>query len=201
MTINISSESAINLDSNIYIPRIQITSNATYTINTAGQNRTILVDTLDIAGSIKVIGGGKLTIFVTKSFPEGYYNLIKENPQTQLNLVYLGTATLKINNGSTINGNMIIKSSNPNANVNVDISGGVTINGIVLTNGKKVDVHDGAKGDLMLIAPNGTVTLNGSGLINGTVIAEKFEYEWWCEPQICGHQHNWLSVRVDGACC
>ncbi|WP_320164510.1 PilX N-terminal domain-containing pilus assembly protein [uncultured Trichococcus sp.] len=173
--LNISSNDGLNLDSDVYIPKIKITSDATYTINTAGQDRTILVDNLDVAGSIKVTGGGKLTIYITKSFPEGYYNLIKENPQTQLNLVYLGTATLKINNGSTINGNIIIKSSNPHANVNVDIGGGATINGIFLTNGNKVNVHDGAKGDLALIAPTGIVTFNGSGPINGTVIANQFD--------------------------
>ena len=171
--LNISSNDGIILDSDVYISKIQITSNATYTINTAGLDRTILVDTLDIAGSIKVAGGGKLTIYITKTFPQGYYNLMKENSESQLNLVYLGTSTIKISNGNTINANIIIKSSH--ANVNVVIAGGVTINGFFLTNGKKVDVNNGAKGNMMIIAPTGTVNLNGSGLISGTVIANQFD--------------------------
>lgn len=165
----------LDLVTDVYIPELDITwtsGDSKVKINTNGKDRAILVDNLNIAGNVEIIGGGKLTIYITKSFPQGYYNLIKENSESQLNLVYLGTSTIKIDSGSKIDANIIIKSSD--ANVKVEIAGGATFNGVLLTTGNKVDVTGGAKGDMMLIAPTGTVTLNGSGSINGSVIAKQF---------------------------
>lgn len=165
----------LDLVTDVYIPELDITwtsGDSKVKINTNGKERVILVDNLNIAGNVEIIGGGKLTIYITKSFPQGYYNLIKENSESQLSLVYLGTSTVKIDSGSKINANIIIKSSN--ANVKVEIAGGATFNGVLLTSGNKVDLTNGSKGYMMVIAPTGTVTLNGSGSINGSFIANQF---------------------------
>ena len=83
----------LDLDTDVYIPEIDITwtsNDSKVQINTDGKDRTILVDNLNIAGNVEITGGGKLTIYITKAFPKVIIIIIKENPQTQLNLVYVG---------------------------------------------------------------------------------------------------------------
>ncbi|WP_434351258.1 PilX N-terminal domain-containing pilus assembly protein [Trichococcus flocculiformis] len=164
----------LDLESDVYIPEIKITwtsNDSSFNINTNGQNRTILVDTLDIAGNIKVIGGGKLTVYVTNKFKINNNNLyLNEGGNlSQLTFVYLGEGAFHLDNSNKINGHMIVK----NANVKVD---SIPINGIFLTGSKSIQLTGGnASSNMMLIAPDAAVSISGSYSINGSVIANQFD--------------------------
>ncbi|WP_321434359.1 PilX N-terminal domain-containing pilus assembly protein [Trichococcus flocculiformis] len=173
------------LDSNDYIPKMKVTvypnkkdksEKSIFSITTDGQDRTILVDELEItSNNLIVTGGGTLTIVVTNklnitSIPN-FNSIDPENPVNPVNLIYLGKEPVELSNwkGANINANIIIKEAAVSANT-------TKINGILLTGGSSVVLSGGnADSNMMLIAPKAAVSLMGSYSINGTVIANSFD--------------------------
>ena len=161
----------LKLESDVYIPEMTSNSNRSFSIDTGGANRTILVDALDLGGDIHVEGEGTLTIVVTNSFNinNGGISFNKDGSQSKLSLVYLGNSELNLEKIKQINGNMIVKNAGVKTNNTI-------INGVFLTGGSSVQLSGGGAGsNMMLIAPNAAVSLAGSYSINGTVIAKTFE--------------------------
>lgn len=161
----------LNLESDVYIPEMTSNSNRSFSINTGGTNRTILVDALDLGGDIHVEGEGTLTIVIKNSFNinNGGISFNKDGSQSKLSLVYLGNSELDLGKIKQINGNMIVKNAGIKTNNTI-------INGVFLTGGSTVQLSGGGSGsNMMLIAPNAAVSLTGSYSINGTVVAKTFE--------------------------
>jgi hypothetical protein len=172
--LNIQGSYELFLESDVYIPIITSTWNQVFTINTQGQNRTILVDKMVIDSSNLIItGGGTLTIFVRDELDISHLPNFNNNKNSvPLNLIFLGTDNnkFKLSDWSaTINGNIIVKN-------NIDIfANSLSIKGIFLTASKSVQLTGGnAVSNMMLIAPSAEVSLQGSYSINGTVIAKQF---------------------------
>ena len=161
----------LKLESDVYIPEMTSNSNRSFSIDTGGFNRTILVDALDLGGDIHIEGEGTLTIVVKNSFNinNGGVSFNKDGSQSKLSLVYLGNSELDLGKIKQINGNMIVKNAGVKTNNTI-------INGVFLTGGSTVQLSGGGAGsNMMLIAPNAAVTLTGSYSINGTVVAKTFE--------------------------
>ena len=178
----------LELDSNVYIPKMKITvnpykkdksKNSIFSITTDGQDRTILVDELEItSNNLIAIGGGTLTIVVTDklnitSVPN--FNSIDpvdpDNPVNPVNLIFLGKDPVVLSGweDANINANIIIKEAAVSANT-------TKINGILLTGGDQVNLSGGkVESNMMLIAPKAAVSLTGSYAISGTVIAKTFD--------------------------
>ncbi|CZQ91728.1 PilX N-terminal domain-containing pilus assembly protein [Trichococcus collinsii] len=161
----------LKLESDVYIPEMTSNSNRSFSIDTGGFNRTILVDALDLGGDIHIEGEGTLTIVVKNSFNinNGGVSFNKDGSQSKLSLVYLGNSELDLGKIKQINGNVIVKNAGVKTNNTI-------INGVFLTGGSTVQLSGGGAGsNMMLIAPNAAVTLTGSYSINGTVVAKTFE--------------------------
>lgn len=163
----------LKLESDVYIPKITSNSNRSFTINTSGADRTILVDTLEVGGDIHVTGAGTLTIVVKNSFTikTGGISINEGSTPSKLTLVYLGNSKLDLENIKQINGHMIVKSADVKAK-------NTSTNGVFLTGGSSVELSGGnPDSNMMLLAPNAAVSLTGSYSIKGTVIAKTFEME------------------------
>ena len=163
----------LKLESDVYIPKIVSNSNRSFTINTGGADRTILVDTLEVGGDIHLSGAGKLTIVVKNAFTikTGGISINESGTPSKLTLVYLGNSALDLENIKQISGHMIVKSAGVEAK-------NTSIKGVFLTGGSSVALSGGnADSKMMLIAPNAAVSLAGSYSINGTVIAKTFKME------------------------
>ncbi|MCA9765471.1 MAG: hypothetical protein KC455_03535 [Carnobacterium sp.] len=162
----------LKLESDVYIPRIEMSADEILSVNTGDSDYTILVDSLKMNGDtrLQIQGGGTLTIVIKNSFSVDsgsvYFN--ENQNSNKLILVYLGDAALNLGNNLKINGHMIVKKADVAIN-------SVPINGVFLTGGKKVEFTGGFPGSkMMLIAPNAVVSLAGSYSINGAVVAKKF---------------------------
>lgn len=161
----------LKLESDVYIPEMKSNSNRSFSIDTGGANRTILVDALDLGGDIHVEGEGTLTIVVTNSFNinNGGISFNEDGTPSKITIVYLGNSELNFGEIKQINGNMIVKNADVKTNNTI-------INGVFLTGGNSVQLTGGGAGsNMMLIAPNAAVSLTGSYSINGAVIAKTFE--------------------------
>ena len=163
----------LDVSDNISFNDIIVGSGKTLTIDPMGGNHTILVDDLSVmSGSLNIVGEGTITMVVTGKMAFNHTSYIN-NPGTsdQLVFIYKGP-TPNFNDITKMNAHVIVLGNKGPLNIN-----GSTINGVVLTDNQNVN-HTGYNGqgssNMMLIAPNGNVTLSNAA-INGTVIAEKFE--------------------------
>lgn len=126
INLTISKKSAkLVLDSDVYISEIQNKSNETYTINTTGQDRMIVVGTLNSGGNIVVTGGGTLTI-VTDTITNINNISFNGGGSANITLVYLGDTALDFA-GNAVYNMMLIA---PNAAVS--LTGTCSINGMVI---------------------------------------------------------------------
>lgn len=153
---------------------VRLNNGNNFKINTNGKNITIFVNELDLqAPEIKVVGDGTITIVVKNTLNIiGTVRINSNGSRNQFNLIYLGTnsATLSSWGTSEINGNLVFTRSDLKANSTL-------VNGIVLVGGNLVELSGGRNGEsskMLLIAPNGKVTLSGSYSISGNVVSESF---------------------------
>lgn len=165
----------LELDSDVYIPEMISSSNFSFSIDTNGKNRTILVDKMEIVSqNLNITGGGTLTIVVTDKLNiSSLPNFNSDDEKDPVNLIFLGKAPVVLSGwkDANINAHIIIKEAKVFANT-------TKINGILLTGGDEVELSGGISGsNMMLIAPKAAVSVIGSYSINGTVIAKTFKLE------------------------
>lgn len=160
----------LELESDVYIPEMTSNSNRSFSIDTGGANRTIVVDALDLGGDIQVEGEGTLTLIVKNSFQinNGGISFNEGGAASKITIVYLGNSELDLGKIKLINANMIVKNAAVKTN-------NTAINGVFLTGGSTVELSGGGTGsNLMLLAPNAAVSLTGSYAITGSVAAKTF---------------------------
>lgn len=160
------------LTEDAYFDEITISSGRTLNIDVGNEERIIRTKKLDIQqGSVKLIGTGKLTIYVDDYFAISgsstlnalgnsdkviiYYNGNKEVtfPESiqMFAAFYSGPADLTITGSGKINGNII------SAGENINITGSGSVNSV------------------LIYAPNANVNLQGSGNVKGSIIAKNFK--------------------------
>lgn len=160
----------LELASDVYIPEMTSNSNRSFSIDTGGANRTIVVDALDLGGDVHFEGAGTLTIVVKNSFHinNGGISINADGAPSKVTIIYLGNAALDLGKIKLMNANLIVKNADAKAN-------NTSLNGVFLTGGSTVELSGGGTGsNLMLLAPNAAVSLTGSYAINGTVAAKTF---------------------------
>nr|WP_321293195.1 PilX N-terminal domain-containing pilus assembly protein [uncultured Trichococcus sp.] len=160
----------LELESDVYIPEMTSNANRSFSIDTGGANRTIVVDALDLGGDIQVEGEGTLTLIVKNSFHinNGGISFNEDGVPNKVTIIYLGNSELDLGKIKLMNGNMIVKNADVKTN-------NTSINGVFLTGGNTVELSGGGAGsNMVLIAPNAAVSLTGSYSITGSVIAKTF---------------------------
>jgi len=163
----------LEVTENIEFDEVIVGSGKTLTIDPMGGNHTILIEDLSVmSGSLNIVGEGTITMIVTGKMAFNHTSYIN-NPGTsdQLMLIYTGP-TPNFNSITKMNAHVAVLGNKGPVNIN-----GSTINGVFLTDNQNVNNtgYNGAgASNMMLIAPNGNVTLSNAA-INGTVIAERFE--------------------------
>lgn len=171
------SEYQLKLTKDVKIPTINITSGKKLTINTNGENRVILIDTLSSnGGKIEILGEGRVTLVITNTIQfneNSYINDQTNSDNNQLTIIYTGS-TPKFSGLIRIKANIIVKNKN-----SIIELGNSNINGIFLTDSEKVIFNGSHYGPpahkLILIAPYALVDLSSSIAIEGSIIANTFE--------------------------
>ena len=168
-TLNIVGEGTITF----LVNNLQVSSS---NLNILGDSTvSFLVNDLRLTSSnftISKEGTAKMAVSGKMTFNHDLY-INKAGTSDQLLLIYTGP-TPNFNNITKMNAHVIVLGNK--GPVNVDDS---NINGVFLTDNNKVNFTSGnnkeGSSDIMLIAPNATVSLSGSYSIKGTVIANKLE--------------------------
>ncbi|UJF14839.1 pilus assembly PilX N-terminal domain-containing protein [Jeotgalibaca sp. MA1X17-3] len=173
ITGDYGSKYKLQLNSDFYIPKIEILANNPFVIDTGENNLNyiILVDEMIFSSrNIEVKGNGSVTFIINKSLIiSSSSKLNKSGSSNKLTLIYLGEDLLDLSGAGLINAHLLVKTANINAS-------STQINGVLLSGSSSINLSGGGGGsNLMLIAPNASVNMSGSYTINGTVIANSFQ--------------------------
>ncbi|MGB6178769.1 DUF7305 domain-containing protein [Carnobacterium sp.] len=164
----------IEVQENIRFDEIEIGAGKTLSFNPMGGNYTILVNDLSImSGNLDIVGEGTITLVVNDEIEFRQTSKINvPGPSKQLLFIYKGGSP-DFEGITQMNSNIISLGEDED----VEISN-TNINGVFLTDSDEVSYSGGTPGgpsNMMLIAPNAEVSLDGGYLINGSVIAKTFE--------------------------
>lgn len=142
-------------------------------INVGSQDRTIVVDHLNVAnGKIKIIGTGNLTFMVKSKVSMGSGSVVNTSQDSKRLKIFLDNESIKPNELS-LSGAQKIYGSLYAKNTNIQISGGGGFQGNILTGGKKVEISGGGSAKYALLnAPNADILLSGGGTVKGTVLGK-----------------------------
>lgn len=163
------------LDDSLKIKKISIKSNLTLSINVGNTDKEIVVETLDVqSGHIKLLGSGKLTIYVTDTIIMGGGSTINDNGSVnRLDVFLKGSQNPNSPKSLILGGSQKIFGSLYSEDANIEFNGGGGFQGNLFTGGKSVEIGGGAATTSPLIlAPNATVELYGGGTVTGVVIAK-----------------------------
>lgn len=174
MTHQKTDNTILELNSDIYLKNIEITSSKNLNIDLKGGTRSIYVDSLKIPnGHIKLINPGKLNIYVldTMNFGAGSSITNEDNSNTSYtNIYYAGENAIKIDGGVNLKSNIHVK----DADFTITAGGGV--HGDVYVYGdNNIKVSGGSSvGEQLFLASNSKF-IHDNGTINGNVVAKNFE--------------------------
>ncbi|KAA0965337.1 hypothetical protein FQ087_03245 [Sporosarcina sp. ANT_H38] len=162
----------LNMSSNMEFKEILLNENNTLIINVGDTNREIVVDHLNMTnGHIKIIGAGKLTIYVKNKMTMGSGSTINSNTGDveKLQVYQKGSSPINLSGSQKIFGSLFAES----ANINIGAGGG--FHGNIISGGTEVKVDGGASVNTQLfLVPNAKFTLAGGGNIKGSIIADSF---------------------------
>lgn len=150
----------------------KIDQNNNITINIGDNTVNLLVDKFNIVqGNLKIIGTGKLNIFIKDSYyAKGSINA-KGDPN-HLNVYYAGSDDLSIADETSIVGSLHAQTANLKISGG---TGGLSVRGNIITGGTKVEIKGGSKTDgQYIIAPNADISLLEGGHLKGVVIGKTF---------------------------
>ena len=163
----------------LHISEIRMDSgNNTLTINTGDQDRELRVGRLELGGQneIKIIGDGKLTIYVDYDVDMKGGSTINENGDVnQLMLYYNGNQEVELYDETLdFGGNTHFNGSFFADKANVRLRGTSGIQGNVITGGNVTMSGDASAISRVIYAPNGTVSTQGNVKIRGSVISNVY---------------------------
>ena len=179
---------------------ITLESNATLKIDIGNANRTLIVETLQGAGQIEVLGTGKLTIYakeIAGSFT-GSSSSIK--PSTTANAsIYLyafNEGTISFANGFNLQASLYA----PKANVS--FAGGMILDGSIVAGGNSVYLSNNSKVK-GIYAPNADVSIVGGSQVIGGIICKSYKgtnnalvkYQSYSIPVISDQTQNRIIIN------
>ncbi|MFJ7667509.1 hypothetical protein ACIQXI_10385 [Lysinibacillus sp. NPDC097195] len=163
----IANNYTLNLTGDTHFKQFKVDQNNAITINVGNSDKDLYIENLDIIqGHIKIIGTGKLNIYVKNTFNiKGSFNT--GGDLSQVNFLYSGTTPLTLSNETQIVGSLYAKEAD------LTFSGGVGIKGNIFTGGQNVTFNGGFNSTSQyIIAPNATIKVQGGANIKGAIVAD-----------------------------
>lgn len=165
----------LNLANNASFRNITIAQNNNLVINVGNANKSIIVENLNLDGTIQIRGSGKLTVYVINNMAFGSGNFNLSGNKNQLEIYLKGTAASSAKKHIMIAANMHINGSLYAENANLTFTGGGGFLGHVLTGGDNLTISGGARvGSSLIFAPNAAVRLLAGGKVDGSVISKSY---------------------------
>lgn len=163
----------LELDKDYQFNEIRVEQNNNLEINVGNQDKTLVVNHLNVLnGNIKIIGTGNLTIMVKSKTSMGSGSVVNTSKDTKRLKIFLDNKS-SIPNELSLSGAQKIYGSLYAKNTNVHITGGGGFQGNILTGGKKVEISGGGSALYTLInAPYADVVLTGGGSVKGTILGK-----------------------------
>lgn len=171
----------LNLNKNMEFKEVFLNENNTLIINLGSSDREIVVDHLNVLnGHIKIVGNGKLTIFVKNNITMGSgstintkYNGLWDHSQPgnaeKLKIYQKGSNLISLSGDQKVFGSLHAETAN------IKIGNGGGFQGDIYTGGTEIMVDGGTwVNSQLFLAPNAKFTLGGGGKIKGMVIADSF---------------------------
>lgn len=189
-SIDIRGSTEILLNGDYYLRYLKL--NSTLTLNVGSSDSTLVIEQADLAGEIIVKGTGRLTIyFKDRLNMDGYFKMNEKGLPSKLTVVYLGGNELLVRNSPGMNAHFVVKS----AKVTIDA---VPIKGIFLTGSKNVEFGGYANNsEVLLVAPDASVVITGSHMVNGSIISENFKI--WNNGQLKYKEINTEGFPFSGS--
>ncbi|WP_186576256.1 DUF7305 domain-containing protein [Aquibacillus kalidii] len=164
----------LELTKNVAFNEIIVQSNYSLNIDTNGQDRSMVVDYLNIKnGHINILGGGSLTLYVKKSIELGSSSSINNGGIVHDLRIYLKGDNegkeLMMSGDQRIFGFVYAESAD------FQITGSAGLKGYLLTAGDEVKISGGTYSPSFIFAPNAEVDLNGGAQIVGAIISNSFK--------------------------
>ena len=163
----ITNHYTLNLTGDTHFKEFKVAENNTITINVGDTDKDLYIEDLNILqGHIKIIGTGKLNIYVKDSLNiKGSFN--DGGDVSQINFLYSGSKPLALSNETQLNGSLYAKEAD------LTFSGGVGIKGNIYSGGDNVTFNNGFKSEGQhIIAPNANVNVVSGANIKGAIVAD-----------------------------
>ncbi len=153
---------------------IKLNENNTLYIDTGSEDRSIIVDKLNLKnGHIILNGSGNVTFYVTDEIVmKSGSSINAEGDINKINIFYKGKEELNLKGDTSIYGSIFAKKAK------IKLQGSSKIIGNIFSSGEEIELQGGTHASSQLIlAPNAKVRLNGSGAVNGMIISERFKLQ------------------------
>lgn len=171
----IVSNYTLNMTQNLSLNSIRIASGYQLNINVGSENRSLVVNNLDMPnGFINIAGTGKLTIYVTGNMTMDSGSIINTGQNINKLDIYLKGSGIPTSPKSlSIAGAQKIYGSLYAEDANLSLGGGSGFQGHIVTGGKNVTIDGGASAISQLIyAPNATFLVSGGATVKGSIVAK-----------------------------
>lgn len=164
----------LKLTDNMKFNTLKLNHLNTLTINTGNSDKHILVDNLILknSGGIKIIGSGKLNLYVKNNIEIGDLSSINNTGSSEsVSIFYSGTNKIALGGFGSRN-----KASFYCTQCDLEFSAGNAFTGTIATGGKSVKIKGGsAANSKLILAPNAKFELSGGSRVYGSVIAKSFD--------------------------
>lgn len=167
--LSVSKKSPGSITKDLWFSSISVSNHGVLDIYVGSGTRHIRVDNLSIDnhGQIKIIGEGKLILYVDSFSMENQAQLNGNGSDRQLHLYYSGSAPLTFANSSALRGSVFAKTASVSLENSTDISGHI------ITGGTQVTISNGVSANVRLVyAPNADVYLSNSAELKGALIGK-----------------------------
>ncbi|MCQ6278273.1 PilX N-terminal domain-containing pilus assembly protein [Bacillus sp. EB600] len=161
----LSADTTLTMNRNMSFNNLTVNAGTTLTINVGNVNRSIAVNNLICNGTIKIVGTGKLSIYV-KSLSMGSGSII--NPDGNIQKLYVFCQGL--GSGSSLNNGIIYGSMYATNISSFTINNSNGVQGHLITDATSINLNGSAIPDpKMIYAPYANVNLNAT--MQGSIIA------------------------------
>ncbi|OLS02741.1 DUF7305 domain-containing protein [Tissierella creatinophila] len=157
------------INSSSYYDSIIVDQDYSLTIDANKSDVILRVKDFNVSqGHLKILGHKDVKIFIENFISlKGSFN--NENNNKNVEIYYNGDKEMNIMNETKINGSIYLKSADFN------LGNGGSINGNIISGGKKISISGGTYiQDGLIYAPNAKLTLTAGGKINGAIICNDF---------------------------
>lgn len=160
----------LQLTEDTHFKQFKVDQNNTLTINVGDTDKNLYIEDLYILqGHIKIIGTGKLNIYINNTFNlKGSLN--KNGDANQINFFYNGSSPITIANETQTAASLYSKQAD------LTFTGGIGITGNIYTGASKVAFKGGTNAiGQHIVAPNAKVTLEEGAHIKGAIICDNLK--------------------------